>query len=311
MMALTTVGVPPELGPAFEKAEEVVSRYFRDQIRDPAHGTIEISGERYVLVRAAALSVEFFALVADLFGPGAEAEAEEFARSILFDLAHAVGKSDAKTFHAKMGLYDPIERLSAGPVHFAHAGWAKVQIQPESTPVASDEFYLCYDHPYAFESDAWLRAQRMGGARRSQPACIMNAGYSSGWCEQSFGLSLVAAEVLCRARGDDTCRFLMATPARIEARVDHFRKGSSPPSSRRRLAIPDFFSRKRYEDDSVAGATSSSTASRSARPSSRGRTTCSGARWRSASASRRGSSRPTSSRPSGASRAASPTTSTT
>src|SRR6185437_4712227 len=68
-------------------------------------------------------------------------------------------------------------------------------------------------------------------------------------CEQSFGVPLVAAEVLCRARGDDTCRFLMATPARIEAHVDRFRRGSSPPSSRRRLAIPDFFSRKRYEDE--------------------------------------------------------------
>ena len=31
----------------------------------------------------------------------------------------------------------------------------------------------------------------------------MNAGYSSGWCEESFGVTAVASEIMCRARGDD------------------------------------------------------------------------------------------------------------
>ena len=39
-------------------------------------------------------------------------------------------------------------------------------------------FVLLYDHPYSFESDAWLQADRMVDF----PVCIMNAGYSSGWC---------------------------------------------------------------------------------------------------------------------------------
>src|SRR5262249_29242805 len=159
---------------------------------------------------------EFFSLVAELYGPGREADAEDFARSILFDLAHAVGKSDAKTFHAKMGLVDPIERLSAGPAQFAHAGWAKVEILAESRPVPGEDCYIVYDHPYSFEADAWLRA----GPHRANPACIMNAGYSSGWVEESFGTPLVAVEVLCRARGDEACRFLMATPGRIEGHVE-------------------------------------------------------------------------------------------
>jgi hypothetical protein len=115
-MPLRTVRVPPELGPLFEKAEELVSRYFAAQRSDAEHGAIEIQGERYVLVRGAALSVEFFALVEALYGAGREEEAEAFAQSILFDLAHAVGKADARSFHARMGLVDPIERLSAGPV---------------------------------------------------------------------------------------------------------------------------------------------------------------------------------------------------
>src|SRR3954454_22258190 len=125
-MGLRTVRVPEGMAGPFVQAEELVSRYFRERHDDPERGTIEIFGERYVLVRAASLSVEFFSLVRDLYGEGREAEAEDFTRNILFDLAHAIGKSDARNFHAKMGLVDPIARLSAGPVHFAHAGWAKV-----------------------------------------------------------------------------------------------------------------------------------------------------------------------------------------
>src|SRR5262245_43193165 len=135
-MSLRTVRVPDSIAAPFRAAEEIVSRYFRQRKDDAEHGTIEIAGERYVLVRAASLSVEFFALVQYLNGPGREREADEFARNILFDLAHAIGRSDARNFHSRMGLNDPLARLSAGPVHFAHAGWAFVQIDPASRPSA-------------------------------------------------------------------------------------------------------------------------------------------------------------------------------
>src|SRR6185369_7265225 len=154
--------------------------------------------------------------------------------------------SDAKNFHAKMGLVDPIDRLSAGPVHFSHAGWAKVELLPECSPVAGDDYFMLYDHPYSFESDAWMRS----GKVRQHPACIMNAGYSSGWCEESFGMTLVAVEVLCRARGDEACRFIMAHPERIEAHLERWRAGA--PAGTRRAgspAIPDFFARKRVEEE--------------------------------------------------------------
>jgi signal transduction histidine kinase len=242
---LRTVRVPRELEPAFLAAEDVVSRYFAETRRDPSQGTIEIAGERYVLVRAASLSVEFFAMVEELFGAGREAEAGAFARNILFDLAHAVGKSDAHTFHERMGLVDPVARLSAGPVHFAHAGWAFVDILPDSNTVASDDFLTSYEHPYSFEADAWLRA---GRATRS-PVCIMSAGYSSGWCEASFGIELVAVEVACRACGDAHCRFVMAPPGRIEAHVQRLRRDGSVHALARDLPIPDFFSRKRAEEE--------------------------------------------------------------
>ena len=248
MPPLKTVRVPAEFEPAFAQAEEVVSRYFQLRKDDPEHGAIEIAGERYVLVRAASLSVEFFALVQDLYGAGREKEADEFARNILFDLAHAIGRSDATNFHARMGVSDPIARLSAGPVHFAHTGWAFVDIDPSSRPTSNGDYYLLYEHPYSFEADAWLRS----GKRRDFAACIMNAGYSSGWCEASFGLELVSTEVLCRARGDASCRFIMAPPHRIEERVHAYFATTVDPAIRvapHTYQIPDFFARKRMEEE--------------------------------------------------------------
>ena len=229
----------------FSAAEEVVSRFFRERVDDPGHGTIEIHGERYVLVRAAALSVEFFDLVRSLYGADRLAEADEFARTFLFDLAHVMGRTDARNFHRQMNLTDPIARMSAGPVHFSHAGWAFVEILPESRPSPDDECCLVYDHPYSFESDAWVRNDRQSEV----PVCIMNAGYSSGWCEESFGPKLVAAEILCRAKGDDTCRFVMAPPERITAQIAHYL--ADRPDIALRAAhfrIPDFFARKREEE---------------------------------------------------------------
>ena len=245
MDPLKTVRVPTELGSAFVAAERVVSEYFGRRIHDASRGTIEISGERYVLVRAASLSVEFFGLVERLYGPGREIEARDFARNILFDLAHAIGRNDARRYHTATGQTDPLARLSAGPIHFAHSGWALVDILPESRPEASPSFYLLYDHRSSFESEAWRRAERTVDF----PVCIMNAGYSSGWCEESFGLPLVAAEILCRARGDECCRFIMAPPAGIEALVERYIAAEPTLAARLRgYQIPDFFARKRMEE---------------------------------------------------------------
>jgi len=235
---LRTVKVPPGLEESFARAEELVARWFSDRREDPSHGTIEIHGERYVLLRAAGLSVDFFQLVRGLYGPGREAEADDFASHILYDLAHALARSDARALHSRMGVTDPIERMSTGPVTFAYAGWAFVDIHGDSAPSPDENFYILYDHPYSFEADAWLRA----GKKPAQPVCIMSAGYSSGWCEESFGVKLVAAELTCRARGDEHCRFVMAHPDRIERHVARLAPRGHPP-------VPDFFVRKRMEED--------------------------------------------------------------
>ncbi len=244
---LYTVKVPAPIAPLFEAAQSYVSRYFADRQEDPAKGSITISGERYILVRAASMSVEFFDLVRSLYGDQGPDEARTVASNLLFDTAHAIGKADARTFRERMGVVDPIERLSAGPIHFAFAGWAFVDILPESRPSPDENYYLVYEHPFSFESHAWL-AQ---GRDSSAPVCVMNAGYSSGWCEESFGLPLVAVETECLAAGDARCRFIMAPPSRIE---EHLARAFTPSGSEKprrspAIRVPEFFQRKRLEDE--------------------------------------------------------------
>ena len=246
MTKLETVKVPAEFVPIFQRANDFVSEYFAKKNEDPTKGTIEIFGERYLLVRAASMSVDFFDTVKGLYQDQGEEEAVNVATSLLFDVAHSIGKTDAKMFHKSMDLHDPIEKLSAGPIHFSHTGWAFVDIFPESRPVPDESFFLVYDHPFSFESDAWIKA----GKDADFPVCVMNAGYSSGWCEESFGLPLVAAEVTCRARGDEACRFVMAHPSKIEQYIAEY--AHSEPSLAKKITsyqVPQFFRRKELEHE--------------------------------------------------------------
>ena len=87
---------------------------------------------------------------------------------------------------------DPLAKLAAGPVQFAYSGWAFVDILEGSTPTPDDDFFITYNHPFSFESDSWLRA----GKQTDVPVCIMNSGYSSGWCEESYGVPLSAGTLI-------------------------------------------------------------------------------------------------------------------
>ncbi|MGB8658404.1 MAG: response regulator [Candidatus Zixiibacteriota bacterium] len=243
---LTAVKVPKEFELIFQKAQEYVGRYFKKKIEEPSKGTIEIFGQRYILIRAASMSVDFFETVKNLYKDQGKEEALMVARSLLFDIAHAIGKADAKNFHKRMKLKDPIEKLSAGPVHFSHSGWAFVDIFPESRPSPDEDFYLIYDHPFSFESDAWVKV----GKKSDFPVCVMNAGYSSGWCEESFGVTLVASEIMCRAKGDDACRFIMAHPSRIEDYIrEYVRREPELAKKVTKYEIPGFFKRKHMEEE--------------------------------------------------------------
>lgn len=243
-MTTSAVSVPASLQAIFARAEQYTRAYFGEKIERPEQGTIEISGERYILVRAASMSVDFVDLIASLYREGTEAEGRRIAADFLFDLAHATAKADARHFHEKLGVSDPIEKLSLGPTHFAYTGRAFVAIHASSRPVANENFLILYDHPYSFESDAWLRQ----GRRAEGPVCAMSAGYASGWCEESFGIPLIAAETSCRAAGADTCSFLMAPPWRMAEHLARQRGGARAAAPSGEVKVPEFFQRKRLEE---------------------------------------------------------------
>ncbi len=242
---LNTVQVPKKFEPIFRQAQEYVTRYFGEKRELPEKGSIDIGGQRYVMVRAAALSVEFFEAVKNLYLEDGEQEALRIARDLLFDIAHSIGKADARDFHKRMGLKDPVEKLSAGPIHFAYMGWAFVNILPASNPVADENYYLIYDHPYSFEAASWIKS----GRKVDFPVCIMNAGYSSGWCEESFGIELIASEISCRAKGDEQCRFIMAPPTKIEGYIkEYLRQGHGITKGAKRYEIPSLYLKKELKD---------------------------------------------------------------
>ncbi len=235
-----TVSAPEQFKESFNEAEKTVGKYFENFKTTPSKGMIEINDERYVLMRASSLSVGFLNIIRDLYSDKGEKEAFQIGKNFLFDIAHVIGLEDAKKFHVSMNLNDPVSKLSAGPVHFAYTGWAYVDILPESRPSPDDNYYLKYHHPYSFEADSWIKS----GIKSENPVCIMNSGYSSGWCEESFGIPLTSVEISCRAKGDDNCTFIMAPPHKIDA----YLKAEESISNTEPYDVPLFFERKKAEE---------------------------------------------------------------
>ncbi len=241
----TTVKVPEAFKPLFDQAQQTVKEYFQNLTTDPTKATIEINDQRYLLIRASALSYEFLNTIKNLYSDRGEQEAFTLGKNMLFDIAHVIGMEDANNFHKQMRLVDPIEKLSAGPVHFAYTGWAFVDILAESRPSPDDNFFLIYNHPFSFEAESWLKA----GVNPNSTVCIMNAGYSSGWCEESFGIPLTAVEISCKAKGDEHCTFIMAPPHKIQEHIDNYICSDSIQANDKVIYdIPSFFERKHIEE---------------------------------------------------------------
>ena len=73
----------------------------------------------------------------------------------------------------------------------------------------------------------------------------MNAGYSSGWCEKSYGIELTSVEITCRAKGDKNCTFIMAPPHKINEYLNKEEQKNKPA---KKYDIPLFFERKKSEE---------------------------------------------------------------
>lgn len=197
--------VPPAFEGPFERAEGYVSRIFSDLVRRPEEGTIRVGGERYVLLRAESLYLAWFEAMQAAFGA-------EAAGEFIYNTAREIGGGDARAFAERLGVSDGVDRLAAGPVHFAHAGWARVEIVEDSRPATDDSYFLHYVHPNTFESEVLVHR----GMRAERPACLFSAGYSAGWCSYAFGVDVHARELACLACGDDRCEFIMAPDHRLD-----------------------------------------------------------------------------------------------
>lgn len=198
-MALRTVKVPSALEEAFEAAERYVAEHFQSLRRSPEEGTIHIGDDRYVLVRASSLTTGFLEPMRGLIGEG---EALKF----WYRMARIIGRDDSRSFCALRNVTDLLPRVATGPVHFAYIGWARVEIDEASRPTSDDALYLEYTHPNTFESETWLRSNR----HADNPVCVFSAGYSAGWCTESFGIDVHAREITCVAAGHKECRFILA-----------------------------------------------------------------------------------------------------
>ncbi len=207
----TLVKCPEPFAPLFSAAESIMDGFFTGLERRPEQGDIQISGVRYLLMRTESLALELHAELRKTFG-------EAGARQIRYKIARACGRRDAQMFAERLEVGDPVMRLALGPVHFAHVGWASVDIFPESAPQPNEDYFLVYDHPFSFEAAAYLD----NGIAAEQPVCLMNAGYSAGWCEHSFGVELEARELSCRARGDAKCVFAMAHPKHLDRKIKEY-----------------------------------------------------------------------------------------
>ncbi len=78
-----TVSVPDAIKPLFDEAQKTVGEYFRNLKMDPTRGTIEINDQRYVLVRASALSNDFLDTIQHLYSDRGEKEALSIGKIFL------------------------------------------------------------------------------------------------------------------------------------------------------------------------------------------------------------------------------------
>ena len=196
-----------ELAPLFSRAEDIIPPLFWDVKRQPEKGSINVSGERYALLRVHSLAVALHEQLTSVLGPGADVA--------IYQTGKAIGSSDALYYLSKTKSEECSLRFAAGPVTFAYQGFAKVRILEDSSVTPDEDFLLVFDHENAFEAEALMKK----GVEVDGPVDFFNAGYSAGWCSEACGLKLDVKEVSCVATGHEQCRFVMAPVKRLRERV--------------------------------------------------------------------------------------------
>jgi len=213
MATINAAGVPAALIDTFSRAQEQISGYFDKVTPIPEKGKIEIDGVRFMWTQAKGLAVVFRDTITEIYG-------ERGAEQILYKFGRSLGINEAREFHNKFQITEPMLKFAYGPIYFAYSGWAFVDVLPSSAPQQNEDYILTYNHPGSFEAEALIQTK----TKVDHPVCYINAGYSSGWCSESFSLPLEAREITCVAAGDPHCTFIMTHRNKIMERSEKMRE---------------------------------------------------------------------------------------
>ena len=196
--------VPPELQSVFEKAGTSVKEYFSSLQSVPGRGRVEVGKDRFILARTDSLSLVMRKVLTEIYG-------DHGSDQLLYAFGKAVGRTEARKFFDRFGLKDPLEKFGFGPTYFSFSGWAFVNLLYPTNPVASEQFVLVFANQQSFEAEGFLSE----GQQSQKAICHINAGYLTGWCEESFEIPLETRELFCSAKGEGLDLFLMTHRKKI------------------------------------------------------------------------------------------------
>ncbi len=196
--------VPPEMLDVFEKAKETVKGYFDGLATIPARGRVEVDKDRFVLARTDSLTLVLRKILTEIYG-------DHGSDQLLYSFGKAVGRTEARKFFDRFGLKEPMEKFGFGPTYFSFSGWAFINLLYPTNPVADENFLLVFSNQHSFEAEGYATE----GAVTDKPICHINAGYLTGWCEESFEIPLETRELFCSAKGEGFDLFLMTHRKKI------------------------------------------------------------------------------------------------
>jgi len=192
-----------------ERASEALSQFFID----PVSGTVELAGDKCVLIRGNALSYDFFDFISELV-KGKPTDHCVFVSNFLFDFGKSIGKSNHNWFVDRIKLSNPIDRANAMSVCMQNFGWSDISVSELSVDILKkrDELVIKCSCTSSFEASAWIKKKK----KTNYPMCFMHCGFIAGWLQKCFDIKLACIEITCRAKGDKSCQFIVATPDKIE-----------------------------------------------------------------------------------------------
>eukprot|EP00002_Diphylleia_rotans_P022776 TRINITY_DN4474_c0_g1_i6.p1 TRINITY_DN4474_c0_g1~~TRINITY_DN4474_c0_g1_i6.p1 ORF type:complete len:926 (+),score=218.40 TRINITY_DN4474_c0_g1_i6:252-3029(+) len=225
--------------------------FFNDFTQDGMKGTLEMSGERFIMMRSRSISVDFFNLIQELYGFGRKNDSRKLASNTLFDLSHSTGLNDGRFYTTNIRV-DPRmgdvkeQQLKIASALLAQSGWGVAQLAYINDHSSPQQVSILMEVSNSFESQSYVASS----TKIEFPSCIMTAGYLSGWCQSCYGSKFVATEVSCCAMGDDVCRFLIGHPDAMDEHLKRYRVSihSKTSTSLNTLYTPELFERKRVED---------------------------------------------------------------